>query len=43
MVKEDRHVHLKLICKELGITYGSFYGIVRDSFGVSQGFMSVGA
>jgi hypothetical protein len=33
MVKADRRVHLNLISKELGISYGSVYGIVRDFLG----------
>jgi transposase len=31
MVKADRCVHLKLISKELGISYASVYDIVHDS------------
>jgi hypothetical protein len=33
MVKVDRRVHLKLISKELGISYGSVYDIARFHVG----------
>lgn len=31
MVKANRRVHLKDICRELGISYGSVYDIVQGS------------
>jgi hypothetical protein len=33
MGEADRRVHLKLICKELGISDGNLYDIVHDSLG----------